>query len=34
VIELQDAHNAGLIDVEPSGEVRRGSSTALVDALA
>jgi NAD(P)H dehydrogenase (quinone) len=32
VIELQDAHNAGLIDVEPSGEVRRGS-TKLADAL-
>jgi hypothetical protein len=26
VIALQDAHNAGLIDVEPGGEVRRGTT--------
>ena len=32
VAELQDAHNAGLIDVEPGGEVRRGP-TDLADAL-
>jgi uncharacterized protein YbjT (DUF2867 family) len=32
VAELQDAHNAGLIDVEPGGEVRRGN-TELADAL-
>ncbi|HKE14220.1 MAG TPA: NmrA family NAD(P)-binding protein [Kofleriaceae bacterium] len=33
VTELQDAHNAGRIEVEPGGEVRRGS-TELADALA
>jgi uncharacterized protein YbjT (DUF2867 family) len=32
VAELQDAHNAGLIDVEPGGEVRRGETT-LAQAL-
>jgi hypothetical protein len=31
-MELQDAHNAGLIDAEPSGEVRRGT-TELEQAL-
>ena len=30
--ELQDAHNAGWIDVEPGGEVRRGTTT-LANAL-
>jgi NAD(P)H dehydrogenase (quinone) len=33
VCELQDAHNAGLIEVEPGGEVRRGA-TELDAALA
>jgi NAD(P)H dehydrogenase (quinone) len=33
VTELQDAHNAGRIEVEPGGEVRRGP-TELADALA
>jgi NAD(P)H dehydrogenase (quinone) len=32
VMELQDAHNAGLIDAEPGGEVRRGT-TELEQAL-
>jgi NAD(P)H dehydrogenase (quinone) len=32
VAELQDAHNAGLIDVEPGGVVRRGD-TELVEAI-
>jgi hypothetical protein len=31
-MELQDAHNAGLIDAEPGGEVRRGT-TELEQAL-
>jgi uncharacterized protein YbjT (DUF2867 family) len=31
--EMQDAHNAGLIDVEPGGEVRLGT-TSLAEALA
>jgi hypothetical protein len=35
VAELQDAHNAGLIDVEPGGEVRRGTTdlTTAIGAL-
>jgi uncharacterized protein YbjT (DUF2867 family) len=33
VVALQDAHNAGLIDVEPGGEVRRGT-TDLASAFA
>jgi uncharacterized protein YbjT (DUF2867 family) len=33
IVELQDAHNAGHIDVEPGGEVRRGT-TDLETALA